>query len=89
MNPTLLIIDSGNSFVKWGLFKNDLWLTQRRVSYDDISELETEFSVLSEPRLIIISHVARDETKTKFVSSFHAGQYNQYGTIHNPINVVF
>ncbi|NBQ68053.1 MAG: type III pantothenate kinase [Nitrosomonadaceae bacterium] len=65
MNSTLLIIDSGNSFVKWGLFDNDLWLTQNSVSCDDISVLKTELSVLSEPHLIIISHVARDEIKNE------------------------
>ncbi|MER0204818.1 MAG: type III pantothenate kinase [Nitrosomonas sp.] len=91
MNPTLLIIDSGNSFVKWGLFNNDLWLIQRRVSYDNISELETEFSVLSEPHLIIISHVARDETKNeicKFISRWpipliwHHSQSYQCGVLN-------
>ena len=91
MNPTLLIIDSGNSFVKWGLFNDDLWLIQRHVSYDDISELETEFSVLSEPHLIIISHVARDETKSKickFISRWsiqpiwHHSQSYQCGVLN-------
>ncbi|UJP03416.1 MAG: type III pantothenate kinase [Nitrosomonas sp.] len=71
MNFTFLVIDSGNSFVKWGLFNNDHWLTQNSISYDDVSDLEIEFSVFSEPYLIIISHVARDETKNeicKFIS---------------------
>ncbi|MER0215363.1 MAG: type III pantothenate kinase [Nitrosomonas sp.] len=91
MNSVLLIIDSGNSFVKWGLFNNDLWLTQRSVSHDDISELQTEFSVLSEPHLIIISHVARDETKSKickFISRWsiqpiwHHSQSYQCGVLN-------
>lgn len=67
----LLAIDSGNSCVKCGLFRNDHWLIQSRVPYDYVSGLKTEFSVFPEPHLIIISHVARDETKDeicKFVS---------------------
>lgn len=65
MNLTFLVIDSGNSFVKWGLFNNDHWSTQNSISYDAVSDLETEFSAFSEPYLIIISHVARERTKNE------------------------
>lgn len=69
MNFTFLVIDSGNSFIKWGLFNNDHWLTQNSISYDAVSDLETEFKFFPEPYLIIISHVARDKTKNEICRS--------------------
>ena len=61
----LLAIDSGNSYVKCGLFCNDHWLIQSRVPYDYIFSLKAGFNAFPEPHLIIISHVARDETKNE------------------------
>lgn len=91
MYPTLLVIDSGNSCVKWGLFNKNSWLSQNGVSYDDIFKLKKEFSVLPEPNLIIISHVARDETKNEICKSispwsiqpiWHRSQSYQCGVLN-------
>lgn len=59
----LLAIDSGNSYVKWGLYANHQWLKKDKVCYTNIFSLKREFAHLPEPSEIIISHVARDNTR--------------------------
>ena len=61
----IFAIDSGNSYVKWGYYKNDRWLAQGKISYESISCLRNEFSKLPVPDVIIISHVARCETRNE------------------------
>lgn len=60
---TILAIDSGNSFVKWGFYKDDHWLMKNIIDYESISCLRNEFGKLPVPDVIVISHVARRETK--------------------------
>ena len=62
---SILAIDSGNSNIKWGLYSDNQWLKQGNVFYKNVSILENEFIKLSQPTFIIISHVARDETKNQ------------------------
>ncbi|MER2513434.1 MAG: type III pantothenate kinase [Nitrosomonas ureae] len=62
---SILAIDSGNSNIKWGLYSDNKWLKQGNVFYKDVSNLESEFIKFPRPTFIIISHVARDETKNQ------------------------
>lgn len=59
---TILAIDSGNTFVKWGLFNDDQWIIQNSAHHSDITDLKSKFHFLSKPDIIIISHVGRQET---------------------------
>lgn len=59
----ILAIDSGNSFVKWGLFNHGQWLKQGKVFYDKVDHLASDFNNLALPETIVISHVARPATK--------------------------
>ena len=59
----LLTIDSGNSYVKWGLYSDNKWLKKGRVFYSDVLLLEKEFVNLPEPTIVVISHVARAITR--------------------------
>lgn len=61
----ILAIDSGNSYVKWGLFDKGRCLKHGNVSYDRVPFLQNYFKELVEPKLIIISHVARTTTKNQ------------------------
>lgn len=61
----ILAIDSGNTYVKWGLYANNTWLKKGKVYYTDVPLLEREFSALPEPVIIIISHVARINTRNQ------------------------
>ncbi len=61
----ILAIDSGNSNIKWGLYRGDHWLKQGNVFYKEVSKLEGEFINFPAPSFIIISHVARSETKNQ------------------------
>ncbi|QOJ24215.1 MAG: type III pantothenate kinase [Gammaproteobacteria bacterium] len=62
---TILAIDSGNSFIKWGLFHDDQWIIQSKIDYEHVSHLKSEFDKLPEPDIILISHVARQETRNE------------------------
>ena len=59
----LLVIDSGNSYIKWGLYTADQWLKKGKVFYSDVFLLEKEFVNLPAPTTIVISHVARAITR--------------------------
>jgi len=61
--PYILAIDSGNSFVKWGLFNHDRCLKHGKVLYNKVYSLENDFKELYVPEVVIISHVARKATK--------------------------
>ncbi|MEK7302238.1 MAG: type III pantothenate kinase [Pseudomonadota bacterium] len=61
----LLAIDSGNSYVKWGLHDGNQWLKQGKVFYDTVGSLEKEFIDLPVPTSIVISHVARAVTRNE------------------------
>lgn len=63
--PYLLAIDSGNSFVKWGLHNGNQWVKHGKVFYDNVFTLEKDFIDLPEPTSIIISHVARAITRNQ------------------------
>ena len=55
---TLLLIDAGNSRVKWALTEGKQWLQQGVVENAQIAELRQTFSALSPPQKIIASNVA-------------------------------
>lgn len=59
----ILAIDSGNSYIKWGLSRDNRWLRQGNVYFDEILSLENEFINLPEPITIFISHVGREITR--------------------------
>lgn len=61
----ILVIDSGNSFIKWGLSANKLWVNSGKISFSEVSSLEYEFDRLPKPEVIVVSHVARSDTKNK------------------------
>lgn len=61
----LLAIDSGNSYVKWGLYTGNQWFKKGKVFYNDVLLLEKEFINLPEPTTIVISHVAREITRNQ------------------------
>lgn len=62
---SIFAIDSGNSFVKWGFYKDARWLAQGKIDYKSISCLRNELNKFPMPDVIIISHVARRETRTE------------------------
>ena len=61
----ILAIDSGNSFVKWGLFNHGCCLKLGKIQYDNIQNIKYYFKDLQAPESIIISHVARAATKNQ------------------------
>jgi type III pantothenate kinase len=55
----LLTIDSGNSFIKWGIHDGSKWLIQNKAATNDFSSLKAQWDNLPvQPVSIIISHVA-------------------------------
>lgn len=61
----ILAIDSGNSYIKWGLSSNNCWLKRGNTYFEEVSHLEIEFIILPEPTLIIVSHVGREITRKR------------------------
>jgi type III pantothenate kinase len=62
---SILVIDSGNSYIKWGLQINYQWVRKGKVFYNDIFLLKKEFASLPQPKIIVISHVARSVTRSQ------------------------
>ena len=63
--PYLLAIDSGNSFLKWGIHDGNQWLTQDKVSQDDILLLKDSWSHIPSPTSIIVSCVTHTILRDK------------------------
>jgi len=62
----LLVIDSGNSFIKWGIHDGTQWLIQNKVANNDFSSLQTQWDDLTvQPSAIMISHVANQFVRDK------------------------
>ncbi len=60
----ILAIDSGNSFVKWGIHDGIQWLVQNKVATNNLSTLEAQWDNLSmEPTSIVISHVSNQSVQ--------------------------
>lgn len=57
---SVLAVDSGNSFLKWGYFDNNQWLIQDKVRNQDIERLSDTWRLLKQPDFIIVSHVANN-----------------------------
>lgn len=69
--PKILTIDSGNSFVKWGLHSDGVWIRKDKIHNSQLSTLENIFLNLPEPRMIVISHVSGEiiRNQLKFLTS--------------------
>lgn len=61
----LLAIDSGNSFLKWGVHDGKHWLIQDKVAQSNILLLKEIWSQIPEPSSIIISCVAHKLLRDK------------------------
>ncbi len=62
----LLAIDSGNSFIKWGINDGTQWLVQNKVANNDLSSLQAQWDHLFvQPTVILISHVANQNVGDK------------------------
>lgn len=55
----ILAIDSGNSYIKWGLYEASQWLKKGKVHQSDVSLLATQFKQLLKPKIVVVSHVGR------------------------------
>lgn len=61
----LLAIDSGNSFLKWGVHDGKNWLIQDKVAQSNLLSLKEIWSQIPEPASIIISCVAHKLLREK------------------------
>lgn len=55
-----LLVDIGNSRIKWVLVEDDLWLEQGTTERDEWSALQDAFADLPPPRRVFVSNVAGD-----------------------------
>lgn len=56
----ILTIDSGNTFIKWGLHDQCNWISQGRVKQSESASLAQAWKNLPEPASILIANVAGD-----------------------------
>lgn len=54
----VLLIDAGNSRVKWALADGDVWLHQGKLEHSDIQSLRNIFPELPRPQKALVSNVA-------------------------------
>jgi len=75
----ILTIDSGNSYIKWGLRDNNRWIKKGKVHYLDASLLKNHFIAFPKPIAIIVSHVGkiviRNELEQTLTSIFSLEPY--------------
>lgn len=61
----MLLIDSGNSRIKWALAENGAWLRQGEVGRADAATLQQAFAALPPPHKIVASNVAGKEAEQR------------------------
>lgn len=61
----MLLIDSGNSRIKWALVEGESWLRQGVVGQADATALLQAFATLPPPRKIVASNVAGKEAEQR------------------------
>ena len=59
----ILAIDSGNSYIKWGLYEANQWVKKGKVHQSNVSLLAIEFKKLFKPQIVVVSHVGRAATR--------------------------
>ncbi|GKS68831.1 type III pantothenate kinase [Nitrosomonas sp. PY1] len=75
----ILAIDSGNSYIKWGLYGANQWIKKGKVHQSDVSLLAIQFKHLFKPKLVVASHVGRVSTRheiANIVASLYALEPN-------------
>jgi len=55
---SVLAIDSGNSFLKWGYSENNQWLTCNKIHNQSIDKLSENWKNLEHPDIVVISQVS-------------------------------
>ena len=59
-----MVIDSGNTSVKWGLYDGSNWLIEGNVAQDSVLLLHQAWQNLPKPQSIMVSNVADIRSKT-------------------------
>jgi type III pantothenate kinase len=70
MDPLFLLVDSGNTNIKWALHDGLSWLQRGAVAREEITLLEQEWQKLREPSCIMVSDVAGAEAKAELSTLF-------------------
>ncbi|MGH8671795.1 MAG: type III pantothenate kinase [Burkholderiales bacterium] len=60
----LLLVDAGNSRVKWGAHDGDAWLQQGVVENVDIARLSEAWKAYTPPQLMVVSNVAGEKVRS-------------------------
>lgn len=55
---SILAVDVGNSYIKWGLSKDYRWLAKKQVSHKEIQKLSSQWGRLSDINFVVISSVS-------------------------------
>jgi type III pantothenate kinase len=66
----LLAVDSGNSYVKWGLHDGHTWLKQGVVAQAEKAVLEEEWRDIGDPERVLVSHVGTMQAKADLSELF-------------------
>ncbi|WP_052493953.1 type III pantothenate kinase [Nitrosospira sp. NpAV] len=69
-SPLLLMVDSGNTHVKWGLHDGSSWLEQGIAAHTRKALLDQEWQELREPAHILVSNVAGTDAKADLSELF-------------------
>ena len=77
----ILAVDSGNTFIKWGLYTDNLCIKSGRIRYEEILILDEEFSHLPKPDIVIVSHVARAATKKQLIKLISIWNVRHYWVV--------
>lgn len=74
MKPFSLMVDSGNTNVKWGLYDGQKWLKRGAVPQGSRESLEREWQSFQEPAQIVASNVAAEQAKEDLSELFSRWQ---------------
>ena len=66
----ILVVDAGNTRIKWGLHESEGWKSRGSAGRSEYRELESAWSVIPDPDLIMVSNVAGDHARALLDGAF-------------------
>ncbi len=66
----ILVVDAGNSRVKWGLYDDQRWQARGGCENRDVGQLAARWSALPSPRQIVVANVAGDTMNAELRTQF-------------------
>ena len=80
----MLLIDVGNSRIKWGAYAENAWQRRGWVPTNGVAELAQQWAGLPSPRRVVIANVAGEDVRSAILEAVAAWPVTPYWVTAQP-----